>query len=101
MIFGFLAIKREGYVTIMLFRQSRSRRSCDWNALLVWTIEHEGFGFPLGKESRVKMPQSSNLPACVEQAGVKKVRANPPGFESKLTKSKNLTVDRKLEKIRF
>jgi hypothetical protein len=47
------------------------------------------------------MPQSSNLATCVEQAGVKEVRANPSGFESKLTKSKNLTVDRKLEKIRF
>ena len=101
MIFGFLAIKREGYVTIMLLRKSCCRRSCEWDAFVGWPLAHEGFGFPLGKESRVKMPQSSNLGACVEQAGVKEVRANPSGFESKLTKSKNLTVDRKLEKIRF
>ena len=47
----------------------------------------------------IETPQSGQGAAAVEQAGVKKVRADATGFKSKLTESQYTPVDGKIEKV--
>ena len=83
----------------MVLIQCRSGGGRQGNAFIGWAEEHEVFSFGLCQYRGIKTPESGQHVACVEEAGVQEIRADPARFKGKLAKAEDATVNGERKKI--